>query len=206
MKMFSRLFSRKQSKDSVSDALEQLRNTENILLKKQAFLEAKAMAVSHSNFVLAYFLLFQQFELARNYGTKKKKEGMEALRAKKKYEAELQRVNGTIITIQNQISNLEDAFVNAEMLKAMGNASKALKTTYDGMDADAVMLPSFLRISYCASFLFQVHDLVDEIDEQREMVDEIATALSTQYGASVVVDEDDLLAELNSLEKVWFVD
>lgn len=77
---------------------------------------------------------------------KKKREAMEALRAKKKYEAELRRVNGTIITIQNQISNLEDAFVNAEMLKVMGNASKALKTTYDGMDADTVCLSSFLRI------------------------------------------------------------
>lgn len=51
VKMFSRLFGRKQTKDSVSDALEQLRNTENILLKKQAFLEAKAATVSYSNFI-----------------------------------------------------------------------------------------------------------------------------------------------------------
>lgn len=63
---------------------------------------------------------------------------MAALRTKKKYELELQRTEGTLNTVQNQISNLENASVNAEILKVMSNASKTLKTTYNGMDVDKV--------------------------------------------------------------------
>ncbi len=52
---------------------------------------------------------------------------MQALKRKKRYETQLTQLDGTLTTLEYQREVLENASTNAEVLKAMGNASKAFK-------------------------------------------------------------------------------
>jgi len=49
------------------------------------------------------------------------------LKRKKRYENQLNQIDGTLTTLEYQREVLENASTNAEVLKAMGNASKAFK-------------------------------------------------------------------------------
>lgn len=63
MVLFNRLFGhkKKQNTPSVSDAIEQLRGTQNILMKKHDFLEAKIATVSSLRFGSDLFSSFSLF-------------------------------------------------------------------------------------------------------------------------------------------------
>jgi charged multivesicular body protein 4 len=52
---------------------------------------------------------------------------IQALKRKKRYEAQLQQIDGTLSTLEFQREVLENASSNAEVLKVMGDASKAFK-------------------------------------------------------------------------------
>lgn len=52
---------------------------------------------------------------------------LQALKRKKRYEAQLQQIDGTLSTLEFQREVLENASSNAEVLKVMGDASKAFK-------------------------------------------------------------------------------
>jgi charged multivesicular body protein 4 len=53
-----------------------------------------------------------------------------ALKRKKRYEKQLQQIDGTLSTIEFQREALENANTNAEVLKNMGVAAKALKSAH----------------------------------------------------------------------------
>ncbi len=52
---------------------------------------------------------------------------LQALKRKKRYEAQLQTIDGTLTTLEYQRETLENAHTNAEVLKVMGSAAKAFK-------------------------------------------------------------------------------
>lgn len=52
---------------------------------------------------------------------------IQALKRKKRYEAQLHQIDGTLTTLEYQREVLENASSNAEVLKVMGDASKAFK-------------------------------------------------------------------------------
>ncbi len=52
---------------------------------------------------------------------------LQALKRKKRYENQLTQIDGTLTTLEYQREVLENASSNAEVLKAMSNASKAFK-------------------------------------------------------------------------------
>lgn len=58
---------------------------------------------------------------------------IQALKRKKKYEKQLNQVDGTLTTIEAQREALENANTNAEVLKNMKFASTALKTAHKEM-------------------------------------------------------------------------
>jgi len=105
------------------------------------------------------------------------------LKRKKRYEKQLQQIDGTLSTIEFQREALENASTNTEVLKVMGVAAKALKGAHNNLDVD------------------QVHDLMDDVAEQQEVANEISEAISNPVGFGQDVDEDDLLAELEELEQ-----
>jgi len=58
---------------------------------------------------------------------------IQALKRKKRYEKQLQQIDGTLSTIEFQREALENATTNTEVLRVMGDAAKALKTAHKNM-------------------------------------------------------------------------
>jgi charged multivesicular body protein 4 len=124
---FKRLFGRKSKKsapeDTTQQALQKLFETEEILFKKQDFLEKKVDA---------------ELEAAKKHGTTNKRLALQALRRKKQYEKQLRQLDGSLNTIQHQKHTLENAAVNAEVLQTLGSTSRTIKSAYSGLDVEDV--------------------------------------------------------------------
>ncbi|XP_067904744.1 charged multivesicular body protein 4b [Heterodontus francisci] len=126
MSVFGKLFgtSAKAGKGpSPQEAIQKLRETEEMLAKKQEFLEKK---------------IDQELLTAKKHGTKNKRAALQALKRKKRYEKQLAQIDGTLSTIEFQREALENANTNTEVLKNMGFAAKALKAAHENMDIDKV--------------------------------------------------------------------
>ncbi|XP_072371388.1 charged multivesicular body protein 4b [Scyliorhinus torazame] len=126
MSVFGKLFgsTAKAGKGpSPQEAIQKLRETEDMLTKKQEFLEKK---------------IDQELLTARKHGTKNKRAALQALKRKKRYEKQLAQIDGTLSTIEFQREALENANTNTEVLKNMGFAAKAMKSAHENMDIDKV--------------------------------------------------------------------
>jgi len=108
---------------SAGEAIQKLRDTEEMLIKKQEFLEKK---------------IEQEINTAKIHGTKNKRAALQALKKKKRYETQLVQIDGTLSTIELQRENLESANTNTHVLQSMGEAARALKQSQAGMDVDKV--------------------------------------------------------------------
>lgn len=150
------------------EAIQRLRETEEMLQKKSDFLEKK---------------IEQEIAVAKKNGTKNKRAALQALKRKKRFEKQLQQIDGTLSTIEFQREALENASTNTEVLRVMGDAAKALKSAHKNMNVD------------------DVHSLMDDVAEQQEIANEISDAISNPVGFGQDVDEDDLMKELEDLEQ-----
>ncbi|XP_063225028.1 charged multivesicular body protein 4b [Bacillus rossius redtenbacheri] len=170
MSFFSNLFGGKKADQapSTGEAIQKLRDTEEMLIKKQDFLEQK---------------ITQEITLAKKHGTKNKRAAIQALKRKKRYERQLQQIDGTLSTIEMQREALEGANTNTAVLTTMKNAADALKAAHKNMDID------------------NVHDMMDDIAEQQDVAREISDAISNPVAFGQDVDEDELEAELEALEQ-----
>jgi len=170
MSLFGKMFGGgKGSKaPTAGEAIQKLRETEEMLMKKQDFLEKK---------------IEDEVKVARANGTKNKRVALGALKRKKRYEKQLQQIDGTLSTIEMQREALESANTNTNVLQTMGDAAKALKSAHQHMDVD------------------KVHDMMDDIADQQEVAREISDAISNPVAFGQDVDEDELLAELEELEQ-----
>ncbi|XP_076325239.1 charged multivesicular body protein 4c-like isoform X2 [Tachypleus tridentatus] len=171
MSFFSKIFGGGKSDQKAptpSEAIQKLREVEEMLIKKQDYLEKKVE---------------QEINIARKNGAKNKRVALQALKRKKRFEKQLQQIDGTLTTIEFQREALENASTNTEVLKIMGHAAKALKGTHEDMDVD------------------KVHDLMDEVQEQQEIANEISETISNPVGFGHYIDEDELSKELEELEQ-----
>ncbi|KAM7401604.1 hypothetical protein PAMP_016907 [Pampus punctatissimus] len=127
MSLFGKLFGGGGGKGGKAptpqDAIQRLRETEEMLAKKQDFLEKK---IDH------------ELMTAKKNGTKNKRAALQALKRKKRYEQQLAQIDGTLSTIEFQREALENANTNTEVLKNMGMAAKAMKAAHENMDIDKV--------------------------------------------------------------------
>jgi len=108
---------------SPAEAIQRLRDIEEMLFKKQEFLEKKVES---------------ELDIAKKNGTKNKRVALAALKRKKRFEKQLGQIDGTLTTIEYQREALENANTNTEVLKIMGDAAKALKNAHQNMDVDKV--------------------------------------------------------------------
>ncbi|KAM8966627.1 charged multivesicular body protein 4c isoform 2-T2 [Pelodytes ibericus] len=108
---------------SAQEALFKLRETEEMLTKKQDYLEKK---------------IEQELATAKKHGTKNKRAALQALKRKKRLEKQLTQIDGTLSTIEFQREALENSHTNTEVLKNMGYAAKAMKTVHENMDLDKI--------------------------------------------------------------------
>ncbi|CAH3170939.1 unnamed protein product [Porites lobata] len=125
----------------------------------------------------------QEVATARKNASKNKRAALMALKRKKRLEKQLQQIDGTLSTIEFQREALENANTNTEVLKNMSYAAKALKSAHQQLDVD------------------DVHEMMDDIQEQTELADEISRAISEPAGFGMDVDEDELMNELEELEQ-----
>lgn len=153
---------------TTGEAIQKLRETEEMLIKKQDFLEKK---------------IEQEIGIARKNAAKNKRAAIQALKRKKRYEKQLQQIDGTLSTIEMQREALEGANTNTAVLQTMKNAADALKAAHQHMDVD------------------QVHDMMDDIAEQQDVAKEISEAISNPVAFGHDVDEDELERELEELEQ-----
>ncbi|CAO1346859.1 unnamed protein product [Diamesa serratosioi] len=169
MSFFTKMFSSKKAEPVVttSESIQKLRDTENMLLKKQEFLEQK---------------LEQELDIAKKNASTNKRVALQALKRKKRYEQQLEQLQGTLTTIETQREALENANTNAAVLETMKGAADSLKKTHKDMNVD------------------NVHEMMDDIAEQNDVANEISNAISTGI-IGTGVDDDDLARELEELEQ-----
>lgn len=110
-----------------------------------------------------------------------KKGALFAMKRKKLYEQEIDKIQNVKMTLETQVINLESAAQNAQTFKAMEAGSKTMKKIRTDVGID------------------QVDDIMDEIKEEMEMANEINAAIA-QPVDPLLADDDELLAELNELE------
>jgi charged multivesicular body protein 4A/B len=103
------------------------------------------------------------------------------MKRKKMYEGEVDKIQNVKMTLETQVINLESAAQNAETFKAMEAGSKTMKKIRTDVGID------------------KVDDIMDNIREEMELANEINNAIA-QPVDTVLMDEDELLAELNELE------
>ncbi|XP_047006020.1 charged multivesicular body protein 4c isoform X1 [Ictalurus punctatus] len=106
---------------------------------------------------------------------------LQALKRKKRLEQQLTQIDGTLSTIEFQREAVENANTNAEVLKNMSMAAKAIKGVHEKIDLD------------------NIDSLMEDITEQQQIAQEISGAISQPFGEQF--DEDELLAELEELEQ-----
>lgn len=121
-------------------------------------------------------------EAKEKMAKKDKRGAMFALKRKKMYEGEIDKIENTKITIETQVIALESAVQNKETVNAMSQANSAMKDVRKDHDVDAV------------------DDLMDNIKEELDNAAEISNAIS-QPVDPYAYDDDELLAELNQLEE-----
>lgn len=171
MSIFEKLFGSNKSNEkapSPQEAIDKLRSIEEMLMKKSDFLESKIQT---------------ELETAKKQGKTNKRGALLALKRKKRFEKQLQQIDGTLSTIELQREALDNASTNTEVLNVMGASAKAIKAAHNNMDID------------------KVHDLMDDVAEQQEIANEISEAISNPVGFGQDIDEDELLQELEELEQ-----
>ena len=170
MSFWSGLFgANKENKaTTTAEAIQKLKQTEELLEKKQAFLEKK---------------IENELELAKINASKNKRVALATLKRKKRLEKQLTQLDGTLSTLEFQRDALENASTNTEVVKNMAFAAQALKAVHNKLDVD------------------DVHDIMDDIQEQQQISEEINDALVAMGNNSTDIDEDELNEELDELER-----
>ncbi|XP_026834799.1 charged multivesicular body protein 4c isoform X1 [Drosophila erecta] len=156
MSFFGKMFGgKKEVAPTTGEAIQKLRETENMLIKKQEFLEAK---------------IEDELNIARKNASKNKRElALQALKKKKRLEKQLQQIDGTLSTIEMQREALESANTNTAVLTTMKNAADALKSAHQNMDVDKVH--------------DMMDDIAEQQDVAREISDAISNPVA--FGADL---------------------
>lgn len=118
-----------------------------------------------------------QQEAKTKLAKKDKKGALFAMKRKKIYEAEMEKIENVKMTLETQVMNLESAAQNAETFKAMKSGTDAMKAVRHEVGID------------------NVDDMMEEIKEEMDMANEISNAIASPVDP-YAHDEDDLLAEL----------
>lgn len=122
-------------------------------------------------------------EAKKKLGAKNRRGAMMCLKRKKAYEAQIGRLSGARMTLEEQVMAIESANVNLEAMNAMRTGAQTMKSIHKNMSVD------------------QVDDTMADIQEQMDVANEISDAISQPIGSDMYGDFDDLEAELEALEQ-----
>ncbi|KAK6733791.1 hypothetical protein RB195_017512 [Necator americanus] len=122
-KLFDKKRKRKQTTPTSEEAINNLRDIEAILVKKQEYYEEK---------------IATEIATAKKHGTKNQKLALAALKRKKHHETELSRIDGVLMKIEAQRTALEDAGLNMEVVGVLDHTTNALRVANQNLDIDKV--------------------------------------------------------------------
>jgi charged multivesicular body protein 4 len=105
------------------EAIQQLRDVEDVLNKKVDHLEAK---------------INEETDIARRDARTNKRNALNALKRKKRLEKTLQQIDGTLTTLEYQREALQNASMNGQAFNALKSATSALKNVHKELDVDSV--------------------------------------------------------------------
>jgi charged multivesicular body protein 4 len=105
------------------EAIQQLRDVEDVLNKKVEHLEAK---------------INEETAIARRDARTNKRNALNALKRKKRLEKTLQQIDGTLTTLEYQREALQNASMNGQAFNALKSATSALKNVHKELDVDSV--------------------------------------------------------------------
>ena len=125
---------------------------------------------------------------------------MMALKRKKAYEGQIEKLAGARLTIEQQLMTIEGAHVSLEAMNAMRMGARTMKTIHNHM---LVLFRFFQKkgtLLVTLQFIVirtvdQVDDTMDEIREQMEVAAEINDAISQPLGGEMY-DEVSILVSL----------
>lgn len=124
MSLFGKWFGGKKDEvPTTGEAIQKLRDTEDMLLKKQDFLEKK---------------IESELGVARKNAKTNKRAALQAIKRKKRFEKQLAQIDGTLTTLEQQREALEGANTNTAVLQTMKEAAVSLKKAHGDMDVDQV--------------------------------------------------------------------
>jgi len=106
-----------------------------------------------------------------------------ALKRKKAYQGQIEKISGAKLTLEQQVMAIEDANINLEAMGAMRMGAQAMKGIHGSLNID------------------KVDDTMEEIREQMDIANEINDAIAKPVGFGMEFDDDELTAELDELEQ-----
>ncbi|XP_067651564.1 charged multivesicular body protein 4c-like [Haliotis asinina] len=133
------MFWKRQDEISTEEAIERLRNLQELLSKKTYYLENKIDA---------------ETKIALENRVKNKRAALQALRRRKRYEKQLTQVDGTTASLEMQLEALTSASMNVEVAKCLKLTSEAMQRAFGDMTADKV-----------ADLRDEVSDMMEDAEE-----------------------------------------
>lgn len=118
-----RLFAAKKKGPTPAESIAKLRDTLDLLEKREEFLQKK---------------IDKELAFARANATKNKRAAMFALKRKKTYEVQISKLSGARMTIEQQLMAIEGATVSLEAMNAMKMGAGAMKAIHGEMNIDSV--------------------------------------------------------------------
>jgi len=118
------LFGKKKTAPSPKESISKLRETVDMLEKRELFLQKKCDQ--------------QTTEAKKFMQQKNKRAALMCLKRKKTYEAQIEKLAGARMTIETQVMTLEGANVNLEAMNAMKMGAASMKTIHRDMNIDRV--------------------------------------------------------------------
>ncbi|KAJ1461385.1 Snf7-domain-containing protein [Pelagophyceae sp. CCMP2097] len=168
MNLFGRKKTAASSGPDPAQTILKLRSTTETLEKRQVFLDKKIEQ--------------QTLECKKCMAKKDKRGALYALKRKKMYEAEIEKINGARLTLEQQMIAIEASVTNTETVEAMRSGAAAMAAARKKIGAE------------------DVEDIMSTIQDEMEEANEIAAAISAP--ANDVLNDEDLLNELNELEEL----
>ncbi|CAO1630186.1 unnamed protein product [Parajaminaea phylloscopi] len=162
------LVGKRDNTNAARDAIVGLRQQLLMLEKKEEHLNKK---------------IADETKKAKANVTTNKRVAQAALRQRKAYENELDRIAGTRMTLETQVNAIESANMNLETMTAMRKGADALRNIHGSLNID------------------RVDSTMDSIREQMDLTNEISDAISNPVGMGHDLDEDELKNELDELEQ-----
>jgi len=179
--MFSNLFGKKKAEAPTTVSATPTRtpsDPQQTVVKLREAIKTQEKREEHVGKKIDTMVVEAKSKMARG----DKKGALFAMKRKKLYEAEVDKIQNVKFTLETQVMNLESAAQNAATYQAMASGANTMKKIRTDVGID------------------KVDDMMDEIREEMELASEVNTAIAQPVDPLMAADEDDLLAELNALE------